>query len=1215
MNERSIFTAALDIADPAERAAYLDQACGQEPGLRGHIEGLLAEQGQLGSFLARPLAAPTVSVGSDPVTEGPGTTIGPYKLLQQIGEGGMGVVYMAAQETPVRRKVALKIIKPGMDSAQVVARFEAERQALAMMDHTNIAKVFDAGTTDSGRPYFVMELVHGVPITTYCDSNQLTPRERLTLFVPVCLAIQHAHQKGIIHRDIKPSNVLVTMYDDKPVPKVIDFGVAKAVEQRLTERTLFTQYGALVGTFEYMSPEQAEMNAFGVDTRSDVFSLGVLLYELLTGTTPLERPRLRTAALGELIRLIKEEDPERPSVRLSGSGDLPKLAAARKTEPARLSRLVRGEVDWIVMKCLEKDRTRRYETASSLARDVERHLNDEAVEACPPSAGYRLRKLARKHKLPLGVAAGFALLVLAGAGVSTWQAVRATQAERRAVAERQRAVAAEHEALASERNAILKRRDAEAARQSLRQSLYASDLKLAQSSGESGNLVGMHNLLAQHRPGPGEADLRGFEWYFLRRLGANTHTFKMGTSPSRCLFSGDGARCVLVQGIDSPTTGNTLEWECQLWDVASGQMVSRYTPFPGETLVTFRFSQAFSIDGKRTTFNALIRDAAGRDQWRLTAWDWESSRELFTCRADAAAVKFDRPARRLAAAVRRSGDSGGCDLRIIEVDGGKELLTIRLPDRTVTHAIALSPDGTHIAAATKPAGPENAQVAGEVRVWEAGSGKEVLRFAVGSGRSNLAYSPDGTRLVVAGDGETCFLRDAHSGVQLLELTTAENPAYVSAVAFSPDGSRLAAVAMDEKVRIWDVGTHAQKASRSPERILKVNNARFEDVVFSADGRFLSAPSRGIISRWELSTPPDHPVVRWPDWTEYTVTTTSADGSRFAAAFLTRRGRDEVKVWDDAGKVRFATSHAAYEESRRSGFARGGSVLLSRDGARLAYSSLVGFTSDAKRKGVSLLRVWDVATGRELFHHTGEGDMLTPTNFSPDGRFLATEGVLLDRTISSLSVEAFVSIWDLDTGKEQLHLDAGAKVEALVFSPDGRRLAAGLALYGFGRKDDQLRVWDAVTGKVIWSRKWPDGAAGQLAYSRDGTLLAIAVGQYMGNEPGELKVLDAASGTELRSLTGHSYPSENLAFSPDGLRLASSGTPYRPDTAEVKLWEVAGGRELLTLKGNGAGKLAFSPDGRRLSYISSGVGERVVQVQVWDATPLPDEPPPVAHSSP
>src|SRR5262245_23489437 len=413
---KSIFGHALAIDTPAGRAAYLDKACGGDAALRAEVEGLLAANGRAGEFMRRPAAAVAAGITArfEPLTEGPGTRVGPYKLLQEIGEGGMGVVYMAEQDAPVRRKVALKIIKPGMDSLQVIARFEAERQALALMDHQNIARVLDAGTTDSGRPFFVMELVHGVPITKFCDDNKLTPRERLGLFVPVCQAIQHAHQKGIIHRDIKPSNVLVTMYDDKPVPKVIDFGVAKAVQQRLTDKTLFTQFGALVGTFEYMSPEQAEMNAFGVDTRSDIYSLGVLLYELLTGTTPLERTRLRAAALDELVRLIREEEAPRPSLRLSSSNHLPKIAAARKTEPAQLSKLVRGEIDWIVMKCLEKDRSRRYEAASGLAKDIERYLADEPVEACPPSATYRLRKFARKHTRALAAAAAFVALLVAG---------------------------------------------------------------------------------------------------------------------------------------------------------------------------------------------------------------------------------------------------------------------------------------------------------------------------------------------------------------------------------------------------------------------------------------------------------------------------------------------------------------------------------------------------------------------------------------------------------------------------------------------------------------------------------------------------------------------------------------------------------------------------------------------------------------------------------
>jgi serine/threonine protein kinase/tetratricopeptide (TPR) repeat protein len=428
LDEEALFHAARRIADPEERARFIEQACGDNARLAERVRALVAmhEQESDRRADAAPLAASTQDYA--PVAERPGARVGPYRLMEQIGEGGFGLVFVAEQQEPVKRKVALKIIKPGMDSHQVIARFEAERQALALMDHPNIARVLDAGATDSGRPYFVMELVRGVPITEYCDKHQLSPQERLELFITVCQAIQHAHQKGIIHRDVKPSNVLVTSHDGKPVAKVIDFGVAKAIHQQLTEKTIYTHFAQMIGTPLYMSPEQAEMSGLDIDTRSDIYSLGVLLYELLTGTTPLEKQRLRQAAYDEVRRLIREEEPPKPSTRLSTSESIAAVAAHRKMEPAKLSKLVRGDLDWITMKALEKDRTRRYETANGLARDIQRYLSDEPVEASPPSTAYRLRKLARKHRTVLTTAAAFVVLLVAGAGVATWQAVRATQA-------------------------------------------------------------------------------------------------------------------------------------------------------------------------------------------------------------------------------------------------------------------------------------------------------------------------------------------------------------------------------------------------------------------------------------------------------------------------------------------------------------------------------------------------------------------------------------------------------------------------------------------------------------------------------------------------------------------------------------------------------------------------------------------------------------------
>jgi len=429
----TILAQAVEIAAPDERQAYVEQACGGDRALERRVERLIANHFQAGSFLERPAVAMdpdgTAGLEAAGTAEGPGSVIGPYKLLEQIGEGGMGVVYMTEQTQPVRRKVALKIIKPGMDTKQVIVRFEAERQALALMDHPNIAKVLDAGATGSGRPYFVMELVKGIPITDYCDQVHLSIPERLDLFMQVCKAVQHAHQKGIIHRDLKPTNVLITLHDGVPVPKVIDFGVAKATGQQLTEKTLFTAFAQMVGTPLYMSPEQAALYGLDIDTRSDIYSLGVLLYELLTGTTPFDAATFRAAAYDEIRRIIREQEPPTPSRRISTlEATATTISANRQTDARRLRKSLGGELDWIVMKALEKDRRRRYETANDFAADVMRYLTDKPVEACPPSGWYRFSKYARRNRVVLTTSAVVALALVAGTAVATWQAIRATRA-------------------------------------------------------------------------------------------------------------------------------------------------------------------------------------------------------------------------------------------------------------------------------------------------------------------------------------------------------------------------------------------------------------------------------------------------------------------------------------------------------------------------------------------------------------------------------------------------------------------------------------------------------------------------------------------------------------------------------------------------------------------------------------------------------------------
>ncbi len=621
-DEEAIFYAALKLKSQAERNAYIKAACGHNINLLNRVEALLKAHYTEDSFLEVPALEPDATLDKSPMIEGPGTMIGRYKLLELIGEGGMGLVYLAEQQEPVRRNVALKIVKLGMDTKQVIARFEAERQTLAVLDHPNIAHVFDAGTTEAGRPYFVMEYVEGMSITKYCDEQKLNIEERLELFKNVCEGVQHAHQKGIIHRDIKPSNILVSNHGDKAVPKIIDFGIAKISTQLLTEETFYTHEGQLLGTPEYMSPEQVDLATQDIDTRSDIYSLGVLLYVLLAGVLPLDRESLEHAGFAELQRTIREEEPPLPSTRLTSLGDKAKaIAESRRTQIITLTRRLHRELEWIPMKAMRKERTRRYRSASELADDIQNYLTGTPLIAGPESAVYRARKFVRKHAGSVATVALIAVVIVLGLIVSTAMSFRAEQArEKEAIARTRAEQARDKEAAmrAQVEQALVCAEQAEKAAkeksEELRRTLYVNSIWLADAKYAEGNIRRVRELL-ESCPN----DLRGWEWYRLRHIADQSRMTLLGHKErvKSVAFSPDGKRMV----------SGSLDETVRVWDVATG-----------DELITLRghtneiYSIVFSPDGEHII--------SGSNDTTIKIWDSATGAELMTLRGHGQSINL-----------------------------------------------------------------------------------------------------------------------------------------------------------------------------------------------------------------------------------------------------------------------------------------------------------------------------------------------------------------------------------------------------------------------------------------------------------------------------------------------------------------------------------------------------------------------------------------------
>ncbi|NQV34870.1 MAG: protein kinase [Phycisphaeraceae bacterium] len=1090
MDAERIASKARDITDPEVRSAYIETACQGDQGKQAKVDALL--QGHNEDVKPDALVEsldPDVTAETAALSEAPGTIIGRYKLLEKVGEGGFGVVYVAEQKRPVKRRVALKIIKLGMDTKQVIARFEAERQALALMDHPNIAKVFDAGATDTGRPFFVMELVKGNPITQYCDQEKLDTKTRLDLFIKVCQAIQHAHQKGIIHRDIKPSNIMITLHDGVAVPKVIDFGIAKATQQELTEKTVYTQYHHFIGTPAYMSPEQAEMSGLDIDTRSDIYSLGVLLYELLTGSTPFDTGELMESGIDKMRKIIREREPLRPSLRLSQTLTAADANGSSHAAPRILHSAIDRDLDWVVLKCLEKDRTRRYDTANGLAMDIKRHLKNETVVARPASTAYRFQKAWQRNRLAFNSAAIVAITVACALAFSSVSLIH--EREARASEQQQRETAQEQERLARKhaQEAVAAQALAESNARQARLNLYAADMSLAQTAVKANNFGRASRLLNRHIPKGGEADLRHWEWRYLWQKIRSDELYSLPT------FDYD------VYNIDHSPDGRRLaialfDGRILIWDLPRNRQLRVLTPESGEVAKCL-----FSPDG--TTLLAFHDRGEG-----IRRWDAQTLTEKSPLTApeplDEGWIRHlsISPDGRYVAAFGSWRDKN-TDQRVARViiwDGNTDKPLWAQPSvvssyHTATTAFSANAGKLFIGEAN-----------GRIRCRDRGSGEiDKSWVAHGGGISALAVSPNGKILASgsAHDSGDIKLWDADTGDAIATLTG--HGGWVSWLEFSADGKILASASADQTARLWHMETLTTQSvlrghrdelytlSLSPDATQLVTGSKDGSIsvwstqpktreephvsrpipanrhYYSPNGEYLFVPTRtGKILELDPVTLEDVGVVQAfginanlvfssdsrqifvgkpePGTEVYDLSTRTIERtlegvvgvaymSKINALLSFRPKTREVEVWD----VNTWEIVATYPDPN--------SVL------RVEISSNGQFAVFERAGGVlSVMHVSPAFEMMPLTEFKAHRRELSGLAFSPDGRLLAT-----------VSQTGLGFLWNTDDWTRVAALRGHSQgIHGVGFSPDSRRV------FTSGRHQDAIKLWDTTSYQEVMS---------------------------------------------------------------------------------------------------------------------------------------------------